>query len=257
MGKGQECVCLDERQIAETIVKLKEDFAEEFGRDVPTEVISRSVKEWLERHLDELSEDLYETLSAPRNDEARELRRMIDDAIGEIPELKTAATAAEESSVFTGRRVFSFEKLAAMTAYIAHRSKHLYKTKLNKLLFYADFTHYQLYGSSISGAQYVHLPYGPVPHRYEGMLAKLAAVETIWYEQRGDYQVIKGWNDPLIGVLGNEERKTLDWVLERLGSLNSSQLTRQSHREKGYRFTKLGEPIAYEYAKFLEILPDN
>ena len=257
MGKDQECVCLDEQQIADTVVKLKEDFAEEFGRDVPTEVISLSVKAWLERHLDQLSDDLYETLSTPRNDEARELRRLIDEAIGEIPEFKTAASDAEESSVFTGHRNFSFEKLAAMAAYIAHRGRNVYKTKLNKLLFYADFIHYHNNGSSISGARYVHLPYGPVPDRYEGMLAKLAAVETIWFEQRGDYQLIKGWNDPLIDVLGNEERETLDWVLERLGSMTSSELTRQSHREKGYRFTNLGEPIAYEYAKFLEIFDEG
>ena len=257
MGKDRDTVCIDEEQITDAVIKLKEDFAAEFGRDVPTDVISDSVKEWLDRHLDQLSEDLYETLSTPRNDEARELRRIIDDAIGEVPQFKTAPAGAEEADVFTGHRPFSFEKLAAMAAYIAHRGKNVYKTKLNKLLFYADFIHYRLNGHSISGARYVHLPYGPVPERYDGMLAKLAAVDTIWFEQRGDYQLIKGWNDPIIGVLGNEERETLDWVLERIGSMTSSELTRQSHREKGYRFTKLGEPIAYDYAKFLEIFEEG
>jgi hypothetical protein len=254
MSKNQNCVCVDEAQIAEAVARLKDDFAGEFGRDVPTEIISDSVKRWLERHLDGLSEDLYETLSSPRNEAAREFRRLVDEAVGDIPILTTAATPAEEADVFTGHRPFSFEKLAAMTAYIAHRGRDVYKTKLNKLLFYSDFVHYHRTGTSISGARYVHLPYGPVPDRYEGMLAKLAAVETIWFERRGDFQLIKGWNDPLIGTLSNEERETLDWVLERLGSLNSSELTRQSHRERGYRSTRLGEPIAYAYAKFLEIL---
>jgi len=250
-------ICIPEQQIADAVVRLKEDFSAEFGRDVPTEIISASVKDWLERHIDELSEDLYETLSAPRNDEARELRRLIDDAVGDVPRFEPAGPADEEADVFTGHRPFSLEKLAAMAAYVAHRGKNIYRTKLNKLLFYADFTHYRSHGTSISGARYVHLPYGPVPDRYEGMLAKLSAMETIWFEQRGDYQIIKGWNDPLIGVLGNEERTTLDQVLEHLGAMTSSELTRQSHREKGYRSTKLGEPIAYEYAKFLEALPET
>ena len=252
MAKDQNRVCIDERQIADTVVRLKEDFATEFGRDVPAGIISESVKRWLDRRLEELSEDLYETLSTPRNDAAREFRRLVDDAVGEIPKLETAAT--QYADVFTGHRPFSFEKLAAMTAYIAHRGRSIYKTKLNKLLFYSDFVHYRIHGSSISGARYVHLPYGPVPDRYEGMLSKLAAADTIWYERRGDYQLIKGWNDPLIDVLGNEERGTLDWVLGRLGSMSSSELTRQSHRERGYRSTKLGEPIAYAYAKLLEIV---
>jgi hypothetical protein len=258
MAKDQNCICIDEEQIAETVVKLKEDFASEFGRDVPTEIISKSIKRWLDHHLEELSEDLYETLSTPRNDAARAFRRLVDEAVGDVPVLATAAPAhAEEPDVFTGHRPFSFEKLAAMTAYIAHRGRNIYKTKLNKLLFYADFVHYRLHGTSISGARYVHLPYGPVPDRYEGMLAKLAATETIWFEPRGDYRLIKGWNDPLVGVLSNDERESLDWVLERLGSMTSTELTRQSHRERGYRSTKLGEPIAYAYAKFLEIRPEG
>lgn len=250
-------VCLGEDEIADTVVRLKEDFSREFGRDVPTEVISTSVKEWLGRYMDRLSDDLYETLSTPRNEEARELRRMIDEAIGDVPQFQLADAAAETADVFTGQRTFSFEKLAAMVAYIAHRGSNIYKTKLNKLLFYSDFIHFHLKGQSISGSRYVHLPYGPVPERYDGVLAKLSAVDTIWIEQRGDYQLIKGWNDPIIGTLGNDERETLDWVLAKLGALTSSELTRQSHREKGYKFTKLGESIAYEYAKFLEIFEEG
>jgi hypothetical protein len=171
--------------------------------------------------------------------------------------LHLRAEVEEEADVFTGHRPFSFEKLAAMTAYIAHHGKNVYKTKLNKLLFYSDLVHFHLTGRSISGARYVHLPYGPVPDRYEGMLAKLSAMDTIRVVQRGDYQQIVGGDDPLVGVLSNKERATLDWVLGRMGAMTSSELTRQSHREKAYRFTKLGEPIAYEYAKYLEILPEE
>lgn len=256
MTEEPVCVCIDEDQIADTVVRLKEDFSEEFGRDVPTEVISVSVRTWLERYMDQLSEDLYETLSTPRNEEARELRRMIDDAIGDVPVFETAA-ATEVPDVFTGRRTFSFEKLAAMIDYVAYRGTNVYKTKLNKLLFYSDFIHFHLSGASISGSRYVHLPYGPVPERYEGVLAKLSAVDTITIEKRGEYQLIKGWNDPIIGTLSNEEKRTLDLVLEKLGTMTSSELTRQSHREKAYKFTKLGEPIAYEYAKFLEIFEES
>ena len=255
MGNDRNCICVDEGQIADTVVKLKEDFASQFGRDVPAEIISASLRTWLGRHLDKLSEDLYETLATPRSEAAREFRRLVDEAVGDVPRLETAPSPTQYADVFTGHRPFSFEKLAAMTAYIAHRASSVYKTKVNKLLFYSDFVHYNRTGASISGAKYVHLPYGPVPDRYEGMLAKLSAMETIWFERRGDYQLIKGWNDPLIGTLSDEERGTLDWVLRRLGTLSSSELTRQSHRELGYRSTKLGEPIAYEYAKFLEVLP--
>ena len=54
-----------------------------------------------------------------------------------------------------------------MIAHIASSESDIYKTKLNKLLFYSDFINYYLNGTSISGAKYVHLPYGPVPDSYK------------------------------------------------------------------------------------------
>jgi hypothetical protein len=104
-----------------------------------------------------------------------------------VRDVKTKITPVGEvqaADVFTGHRVSSFEKLAAMTAYIARHGRHVYKTKLNKLLFYSDFVNYHLNGVSISGARYVHLPFGPVPDRYEQMLRNLELIGTL--------QIIKG-----------------------------------------------------------------
>lgn len=36
-------------------------------------------------------------------------------------------------------------------------------TKLNKLLYYADFLHYRRFGRSITGDKYTRMQYGPVP----------------------------------------------------------------------------------------------
>src|SRR5207302_260927 len=47
------------------------------------------------------------------------------------------------------------------------------KTKLNKLLFYADFLAYQKTGQSITGEEYVKQPFGPVPARAEQCLRAL------------------------------------------------------------------------------------
>jgi uncharacterized phage-associated protein len=254
--KGQDgCICIDDDRMQETIARLTEHFSRELGRDLPAEVVSRSVSAWLERRMDRFSEDLYEMLSTPRNEEARELRRIIDDAFLKSSALRPEAPsrAEETADVFTGRRSFSFEKLAAMTAYIVHRAADLYKTKLNKLLFYADFTHYLRTGTAISGARYLHLPYGPVPDGYERVIETLSKAGTIWFEQRGDAQLIGGRRDPIIEKLTVEETETLDRILDRLGTMTSTELTRLSHQEKGYRSTKLGEAIAYEYAKFSDI----
>lgn len=48
------------------------------------------------------------------------------------------------------------------------------KTKLNKLLFYADFKHFKDNGVSISGARYAHAYYGPVPDQFNTWLAAIS-----------------------------------------------------------------------------------
>jgi len=59
-----------------------------------------------------------------------------------------------------------FEKMAALVQLFANLNNNLVKTKLQKLLFYADFLATKRYGKPISGLVYVHHHYGPVPaHR--------------------------------------------------------------------------------------------
>ena len=54
-----------------------------------------------------------------------------------------------------------------MVLFFAHKSAGLLKTKLMKLLNYSDMIFYKENGLSISGLKYAHLPYGPVPDKWE------------------------------------------------------------------------------------------
>ena len=73
---------------------------------------------------------------------------------------------SERMSELTGYKRFSIQKLWNMVIFFSDRIKHI-KVKLNKLLFYADFYHFKLYGSSISGTPYRAIQYGPVPADYQ------------------------------------------------------------------------------------------
>lgn len=42
-------------------------------------------------------------------------------------------------------------------------TKNCRKTKLGKLLFFLDFTHFKKYGTSVTGYDYIAMPMGPVP----------------------------------------------------------------------------------------------
>jgi len=132
------------------------------------------------------------------------------------------------------------------------------KTKLNKLLFYADFKHYKEYSISITGACYAHLPHGPVPDKYDYYMATLIYDEkAIFVDERqfpnytGEFLTATRESD--LSMFSTTEVKTLAIVKEFFDKYSAKDIRNFSHEERGYQATRNGELISYEYAQFLKI----
>jgi len=246
---------IPETRLRTLVSELRESIETDCGTKYSEKAIRSSVVEWLDSRLDTLFEDALERLTSPSWEDARDFARMLDTAESKLSVVPIRATAADAATVFTGFRAFSLEKMAAMISYIAGHTKELYRTKLNKLLFYSDFINYYLNGNSISGSRYVHLPYGPVPDGYEETLETLNHYGVIDLSLVNSAEVIGPGDEPGSDSLTDEERKSLDWVLNTYGSMSASQLTEVSHAERAYNNTRAGEEIAYDYAKFFDKLP--
>lgn len=231
--------------------ELQAFFTLEHAKQYPRSAISNALQTWLDRRMDTLTDDLAEMLTTPGRDESREFRKILMESFanGFEPSMQPA-----EFSVFTGFRAFSAERLGAMASYIATKGRDIYKTKLNKLLFYSDFINFYLHGHSISGTKYIHVPFGPVPEHYGDVLAHLADSGRVRLQQLGEGVLVTPTSEPP-GELAPEEIETIDWVLEKYGRMTSTEISNLSHQEKAYRFTRPGEEIAYRYAAFFETLP--
>jgi putative zinc finger/helix-turn-helix YgiT family protein len=132
------------------------------------------------------------------------------------------------------------------------------KTKLNKLLFYADFLNYKEYSKSITGARYIHLAYGPILDNYEFYLATMiheASSLRVEEKEFGPYlgELLISNRPPEIGEFEDSEVKTLALVKEHFNALTASEISNRSHQEKGYKETKDLDYISYEYADAIEI----
>jgi len=68
--------------------------------------------------------------------------------------------------LFNGYRSPDLEKVNNMVLYFAGKVKP-FKTKMNKLLFYADFFHFKKTAFSITGLTYQAIQKGPVPKHYD------------------------------------------------------------------------------------------
>lgn len=131
------------------------------------------------------------------------------------------------------------------------------KTKLNKLLFYADFKHFKEYSVSITGARYVHLQYGPVPDDYDYYFAELLREHYLDVEEEilGNYTGFKcvARVEPDLGTFDQSERDVLEQVISYFQKFGSAEIMKFSHEEAAYASTMEGETISYRYAENLKI----
>ena len=160
-------------------------------------------------------------------------------------------------SIDNGFKSFDYEKFAAIVLFFASKGTDLLKTKLMKLLNYSDMIFYKENSVSISGLRYVHLPYGPVPEKFDVLLGKLEAdkIAHIEVEFDGIYERHKVLPDEydFNGILTNEEIAVLERVYQKFIGFGSVEISNYSHKEKGYSLTSQGEIISYSYAADIEL----
>ncbi|ODA39170.1 type II TA system antitoxin MqsA family protein [Desulfosporosinus sp. BG] len=148
---------------------------------------------------------------------------------------------------------FDFEKLANAVIFFAYHDR-LVKTKLQKLLFYADFLSTKRYGKQIVGMPYVHHHYGPVPYNHEfvhSCLLMSNIIDTVPLEGPYGREIITPSNPPNLSVFTTEELDILTTVLEYFKGFSATQISEFSHKEKGYLETPHKEIIPYLYSEHL------
>lgn len=192
--------------------------------------------------------------AARRKFEAR-LSHLMDDELAErLVQLVTSRH--HEPSVLTGFAPFSADRLMEMALFFAKAQNGEYRTKLNKLLWYADFVHYRHNSISISGTIYCHAPHGPVPSQYDVYFNYLLKEGSLNVEEVaiGDNVLEKyvAGREPDTSAFNSAQIETLKRISEYFKSWSSTQIRELSHNEDGYIETNNGEPIPYSYAESLK-----
>lgn len=142
-------------------------------------------------------------------------------------------------SEFNGYRVPHLERIQNVVLYFASKTKP-FKTKMNKLLFYADFYHYKKTGFSITGLRYQAIQKGPVPKNYDwifdnSMEKKLVKIKLHDY---GDYmgeQIFptgeKEFDEELFKA---SELNAMQVVASEFRAATVNDIVNTSHQEKAW-----------------------
>lgn len=140
-------------------------------------------------------------------------------------------------SELNGYKVPDEIKVANMISYFSNRISDLFKTKLNKLLFYSDFLHYRNTGYSISGIAYRAIQMGPVPAEYDKLYIKLVDDRLVNLEF---VKFSNGYGEALTGQLASQdvfsetELNAMNQVIKKFGAKTTNEMVYISHLEKAW-----------------------
>ena len=191
-------------------------------------------------------EKVLEKITQEKDYQVEEFSNYFEDRFGQYP-----------PNEFSGYAQLKPSKVMNSILYLCSNWGEV-KTKLNKLLFYAVFLHYIEYGSSITGAKYVRLPYGPVLDNYEFYLAALIhddealRIREIEY---GEYvgEELTSTENPDLTTLSPSEQKILATIKDHFKNWTASDISEKAHLEEGFKNTKELDPISYEYAEKIKL----
>ena len=209
------------------------------------------VKEILDQHPGRLSPQFEQQLR-------QRVQRLLDASVDERLAREIRRVLEDQApSAITGYRQFDFERLSQMVLFFLSRVDLVFKTKLMKLLWYADFAHFMQHSVGISGAAYAHLPHGPALNHWDAILAALTerdvvAIRTVFGPTWEGEQLVAKAEVDLRGFSA-DERATLEFIATTLGDKSATALSDLSHTELGYRLTSNAELISYEHALTLSL----
>ena len=154
------------------------------------------------------------------------------------------------------------ERFADLILYIASKCQNneaFGATKLNKILFTADFLAYGAWGRPVSGATYRRLKNGPVPYELLIVRNQLEREGKIVIQDRNYFGRTQKRIVPLaapdLSKFTAEEIQLVDQVIAAEWQMNGTQLSEWTHTLRPWLSARDGETIPYSTVFTLEDIP--
>jgi transcriptional regulator with XRE-family HTH domain len=158
-------------------------------------------------------------------------------------------------NTFTGYKMPNLKKFTEMVVFFSEKLQP-WKTKLNKLLFYADFAMHKQSGYSISGIQYRAIPMGPVPHNFNSIFEYLAKNDDVdinytAFPDGGTGEQFKQTPNRAFNptIFNTHEISMLEEIAERFKLTTTQEIIELSHKERAWQENKDEKKIIdYKYS---------
>ncbi|MGA3045549.1 MAG: Panacea domain-containing protein [Terracidiphilus sp.] len=145
------------------------------------------------------------------------------------------------------------KRLTELILYVSRKlsdDQYFGQVKLNKVVFFSDFTAFGKLGDTITGVEYQHLAEGPAarpmyPIQERMRQAKILEIETRPVFGRKQDRPVP-LREPDLSIFGEDQIAIVDYWIERLRPLTGKQASDLSHDTFGWKTTRMGETISPE-----------
>ena len=136
-----------------------------------------------------------------------------------------------------GYAQISIDRLKNILLFFISKGNGVFFTKMNKLLFYADFMAYRVTGKSVSGLAYKAIAHGPVPVRWDRIYSFYDEIEqeiVQFPDGRAGTKLVSSLR-PDMAEFSDDELKILDYVSQRFKNETPTQISETSHEEEAWK----------------------
>lgn len=142
-----------------------------------------------------------------------------------------------------------FKSLVHYVCYKCHDPSKLGKTKLNKVLYYSDFSAYLHLGKSITNEKYIKHQFGPVPAHVDSALDALKKEGAIVVRDAEFFGYAKkefiALKKPDISQFSADEISLVDLVTESICDGFTAKAISEASHDEIWELAEIGEEIPY------------
>lgn len=159
------------------------------------------------------------------------------------------------ADIYTGYQKPNIDKISEMVLYFSEKLKP-FKTKLNKLLFFADFLMFKNSCYSMSGLRYRAIDMGPVPNNFQTIFEHIVNSGIVDIEYKtfpkgfvGEKFIGKKEREFNSELFSENELEILEKVVTKFSDFSTSEIIEHSHLEKAWtENNKSRSLISYDHA---------
>ena len=145
-------------------------------------------------------------------------------------------------------------KIENLVAHFAQKEVLLLgKKKLAKLLYFVDFTNFELHGKSVTGMMYKKMQYGPMPATFYKHLDRLQQKKVIDIGKPSIVSAreqITALKHPDYSVFTTEEMAVINQVTGKFKNDTATMVEAAAKQEPPYKMVKANEEIPYHLAYY-------